>query len=148
MNIQEQIASLLTKRLQITLSGKIENLQVIDWKAIVEKHEALMEKIEEMEDEEAGDYLIDHESELMQITENFMNDACDEKVEDEKWLPIGLLGLPDDADNFAVIKNSGLLLLDRSKSKTEVTPVIHFYKGKVQTVASSIEELQIKTLDS
>ncbi|MDF2454465.1 MAG: hypothetical protein K0R51_458 [Cytophagaceae bacterium] len=146
MNIQEQIASLMTKRLQITLSGKIENLQVIDWKTIVEKHEALMEQIEEMEDEEAGDYLIEHESELMQITENFMNDACDEKVEDEKWLPFGLLGLPDDADNFAVTKNNGLLVLDLTKAKTGTIPVLHFYKGKTQVVATSLEELQIEEM--
>ncbi len=145
MNIQEQIASLLSKRLQITLSDKTYSLHVIDWKAIVEKHEELMDKIEDMEDDEAGEYLVEHESELMQITENFMNDACDEKVEDDKWLPFGLLGLPDDADNFDTTKHNGLLLLDLSKAKSGI-PVIHFYKGKTVPVATSLDGLQIKEI--
>jgi len=144
--VEQIIQSYLSKKLAITLSGKTDSLLVIDWKTIVEKHEELMEKIEEMEDEEAGEYLVEHESELMQITENFMNDACDEKVEDEKWVPFGLVGLAYPADGFAETKHNGLLLLDMTKAKTGTVPVIHFHKGKAQTVAASLEELQINEI--
>jgi len=146
MNIQEQIAALLAKPLQITLSGKTDNLYVIDWKKMVEEHEELMEKIEDMEEEEAGEYLVENESELMQITEYFMNDACDEKVEDDKWLPFGLLGLTHNPDSFAETGHQGLLLLDMSKGKKDNPPVLLFKGGKAQPVADSLSELTIKII--
>lgn len=144
--IQEFIQHHVSKKLQITLSGKTDNLYVIDWKTIAEAHEEMMEQTEDMDDEEVGEFLCDNESELMQITEYFMNDACDEKVEDDKWLPIGLLGLSHHPDSFAETGNNGLLLLDMTKKNDNNYPVILFQKGKKQLVANSFDELAIQEI--
>lgn len=142
--IQEFIHSHQSKKLQITLSGKTDNLHIIDWKTISETHEEVMEQIEEMEEDEAGEFLSDNETELIQITEYFMNDACDEKVEDDKWLPIGLLGLSHHPDSFAETGNNGLLLLDLTKETNNTYPVILFKDGKKQVVANSLQDLTIQ----
>ncbi len=145
-SIQEIIASFLSKKLEITLQDKTYNLHVIDWKTITDEHETMMEKTEGMEDEEVGEFLCDNESELMQITEYFMNDACDEKVEDDKWLPFGLLGLPHHPNNLAKTTNSGLLLFDMTKGKNDNPPVILFTKGKAQVIAEDFKALSIKEI--
>jgi hypothetical protein len=142
-NIQESIQHLLSKKLEITLSGKTYNLHAIDWKEIVDKHEAVMEQTEDMDDEEVGEFLCDHETELIQITEYFMNDACDEKVEDDLWLPIGLLGLTHHPESYAETVHEGLLLLDLSKGKKDNPTVILFKNNKAQLVANSMSELDI-----
>ena len=144
--LKETLANLSSQNLEITLSGKVYNLHVINWETIVEEHEEVMEQLEEMDDEEAGEFLSDNETELIQITEYFMNDACDEKVEDDQWLPIGLLGLSHSPDSYAETGHSGLLLLDRSKGKQDNPPVILFKDKKVQQVAASLEALDIKVL--
>jgi hypothetical protein len=145
-SIQETIASFLSKKLEINLINKTYNLHVIDWKTITEEHETMMEKTEGMEDEEVGEFLCDNESELMQITEYFMNDACDEKVEDDKWLPFGLLGLTHHPHSFAEKGNSGLLLFDMTKGKNDNPPVILFTKGKAQVIADDFTALNIKEI--
>lgn len=142
--IQDFIDKYHAKKLQINWQGQLENLHVIDWSSIVEEHEALMEQIEDMEDEEAGEFLCDNESQLMQITENFMNDSCDEKVEDDKWLPFGLLGLPHQPEHFSETNHKGLLLLDLTAEKNSHYPVILFYKGKKQVIANTLDELVIQ----
>jgi hypothetical protein len=141
--LQEKINNYLFQKLEITLSGKTENLCIIDWNSIVKKHEEVMEQMEEMDDEEAGEFLCDNETELIQITENFMNDACDEKVEDDKWLPFGLLGLTPNPKSFAEKGHSGLLLFDMTKGNTDNPPVILFKNGKAQTILASFEELAV-----
>ncbi|MDB5256133.1 MAG: hypothetical protein JWM14_828 [Chitinophagaceae bacterium] len=146
-NLQETIQDLLNKKLEITLSGKTYNLHVIDWKKIADEHEDVMEQTEGMDDEEVGEFLCDHETELIQITEYFMNDACDEKVEDDKWLPFGLLGLSHHPDHYAETNHEGLLLLDISKGKQDHPTVILFKKDKAQIVAASVEELDIRTVN-
>jgi len=144
--LQELLQDLSSKKLEVTLSDKTHNLHLIDGAAIEKAHEEVMEQIEEMEDEEAGEFLSDNETELIQITEYFMNDACDEKVEEELWLPFGLLGLSHFPDSYAETGHSGLLLLDKSKGKQDKPAVLLFFKGKSQRVADSLEELAIKIL--
>lgn len=143
--IQSFIDDHISKKLIITIGNENHNLHVIDWRNITEQHDLLMEQTEDMEDEEVGEFLLDNESELMQITENFMNDACDEKVEDEKWIPIGLLGLPHPPETYTVSTHQGLLLVDMNK-KFDHPPVLLFKKGKAQIIADSLDELKIKTL--
>jgi hypothetical protein len=142
--VKETIDNLLSKKLIVTLSEKPYTLHIIDWPSMVEEHEDLMEKTEDLSDEEVGEFLCDNESKLMQITEYFMNDACDKKVEEDKWLPFGLLGLAPDPISYAETKHDGLLLLDISKVKQNAPPVILFKKGKSQVVAPSIEVLDIR----
>lgn len=146
-NLQENILNLLSKKLEVTFGDQTHTLHVIDWTSIVTAHEAIMEQIESMEEEEAGEFLCDNETELIQITEYFMNDACDEKVEEEQWLPIGLLGLSHHPVSYAETGHSGLLLLDKSKGKRNNPSVILFYNKKVQVVAESFAELTIKELN-
>ena len=145
-SIQEILTAFLSKKLEIKLMDKTYNLHVIDWSAISKVHEEMMEQTEDMEDEEVGEFLCDNESELMQITEYFMNDACDEKVEDDKWLPFGLLGLTHDPDHFAETGNSGLLLFDVTKGNQDNPPVILFLKGKAQRIAADFTTLEIKEI--
>lgn len=144
--LQETLQDLSSKKLEITLSGKTCNLHIIDWETIAAEHEEVMEQLEDMEDEEAGEFLSDNETELIQITEYFMNDACDEKVEDEQWLPVGLLGLNHSPDSYAETGHSGLLLLDKTKGKQNNPTVILFKNGKAETVATSWNELDIKEI--
>ncbi|MBC7485576.1 MAG: hypothetical protein H7282_02340 [Cytophagaceae bacterium] len=144
--LQETIENLSSKKLEITLSDKVYTLHVINWETIVAEHEEVMEQIEEMDDEEAEEFLSDNETELIQITEYFMNDTCDEKVEDDQWLPIGLLGLSHSPDSYAETGHGGLLLLDKSKGKQDNPAVILFNEGKAQTVAASWNELEIKEI--
>ena len=118
--IKKRLHPYLGKDLTIVIDDEIENLIMLDWNAL-----------------SSGD--------LTDIYEYFMDDDCIDKVENEEWLPIGLLGLTHSPDSYAEMSHGGLLLLDLGIDE-ENPPVIRFYESEEAAIAKEFGALQITVL--
>jgi hypothetical protein len=143
----KSIEPLLNKALTINLNDEEETLTVIDWIEIENEHEALFEKTEDMTEEEMEEFLNNNETSLMQICDYFMDDDCLDRVENEEWLPFGLLGLTHKPTSFAEMGNGGILLFDISED--EANPTIILYRdGNEEVLADTFEELVINEVEA
>jgi len=79
----------------------------------------------------------------MQISEYFMDEDCEDKIDDDDWFPFGLLGLSHNPDSFAEMSNRGLLLFNISKKDNQDPPIILYRNSKSKVIADSFSELEI-----
>jgi hypothetical protein len=140
--IKKRLHPYFGKDLTIVIDDDNENLIMLDWDSLSKEYAELTSKMKGMTQEQMGDFLQANSCDLMDIYEYFMDDDCIDKVENEEWLPIGLLGLAHSPDSYAEMSHSGLLLLDLSVDE-ENPPVIRFYESEEAAIAEDFEALQI-----
>ncbi|MGN6647115.1 MAG: hypothetical protein ACTHJT_11350 [Cytophaga sp.] len=145
-HILKMLQPVTGKNLNIVINDNETNLYIFNWPELSEKHNALVVQMKGMSEEQMGEFLSHNSSDLMAIYDYFMDDDCIDKVENNEWLPIGVLGLSYPVNNFADMGHAGLLLLDLSADE-ENPPVIHFRDSEEDVIAESFRDLQINTND-
>ncbi|AEV99009.1 hypothetical protein A4D02_10650 [Niastella koreensis] len=140
--IKKRLHPYFGKDLTVVIDDDNENLIMLDWDALSREYAELTSKMKGMTQEQMGDFLQANSCDLMDIYEYFMDDDCIGKVENEEWLPIGLLGLTHSPDSYAEMSHGGLLLLDLGVDE-ENPPVIRFYESEEAAIAEDFEALQI-----
>lgn len=142
----EHIAKILQpftgKNLTLDIHDDTTSLYIFNWQELVEKHNSLIGQMKGMSEEQMGEFLNRNSSDLMAIYDYFMDEDSIEKVENNEWLPIGVLGLSYPIDSYAEMGHAGLLLLDLSADE-ENPPVVHFLDSEEEVIAESFEDLAI-----
>ncbi len=142
-SLKRIIEPFISKELEIVIDGVKDNLFVFDWKKIEAEHELIMTKVKGMSEDQLGDFLLENETALMQISEYFMDEESEDKIDDDDWFPFGLLGLCHNPDSFAEISNNGLLLFDISKKDNDNPPIILYKDSKSKKIAENFSGLEI-----
>ncbi len=112
MSTKKLIENYISKKNEVVINEEKDTIEFVDWDALSEAM-----------DENYND-----------IFDYFINDEdCEEKINNGKWKPFGLLGLMHNPYSYAEMGNSGLLLFDLSAGD-EKDPAIILWKNNEATV--------------
>lgn len=152
MNATETlIADFVGQNLTIDIDGETTNLCVISWQAIVQESEAVFAKTIGMTAEEKDAFWNNAPvGALGEIYAYFIGEEdFEQKVDDNEWIPFGLLGLMHGAHNygFGEMNNDGLLVFDVSDGKADAPEIILLVDGEEKKIAENFNELLIEQVD-
>ncbi len=141
--LKQIIQPLISKKLEININEDKNNLFVFDWQKLLSDHDEVIAKAKGMSEDEMYDFMSANETDVMQLAGYFMDEECEERIENNEWLPFGVLGLNHLPSSFAETSNSGMLLFDLTSEDLDNPEIILYQELESTFVAKNFSKLAI-----
>jgi hypothetical protein len=145
--VKKIIRPLISKKLEININENKTNLFLFDWEKLLSEHDEVIAKAKGMSEDEMYDFMSANETDVMQLAGYFMDEECEERIENNEWLPFGVLGLNHSPSSFAETSNGGMLLFDLTSEDLNNPEIILYQDLESTFVAKNFSKLAITEVE-